>query len=100
MNPNHSKQQQSVSNHTNKVFHTLKTSHKYERTYLLNVAIKAEEVEDAGAVHLGWMEAAHHCYRAGGVAGVRRRYLRHRVGHHIWNVHRGELVPAAAGQRQ
>lgn len=35
-------------------------------THLLYVAVKTEEVEDAAAVHLGGMEAAHHGNRAGG----------------------------------
>lgn len=40
-------------------------------THLLNVSIQAEEVEDAGAVHLGWMKATDHGHGAGGVASVR-----------------------------
>lgn len=55
-------------------------------TYLLNVAIEAEEVEDAGTVHLGGMEAAHHGDGAGCVGRVRGGGLGQRVGHHVWNV--------------
>lgn len=39
-------------------------------TYLLNVSIEAEEVENAGAVHLGRVEATHHGNRAGDLARV------------------------------
>lgn len=49
----------------------LKLHHtQHTHTYLLNVAIQTKEVEDAGAVHLGWVEAAHHGNRAGGVTRV------------------------------
>lgn len=54
------KKQQNLSN----------TNLKYTHTYLLNVSIEAEEIEDAGAVHLGWMEATHHGNGAGGMARV------------------------------
>lgn len=42
----------------------------HSKTYLLNVSIETEEVEDAGAVHLGWMKATDHGHGAGGVASV------------------------------
>lgn len=42
----------------------------HTHTYLLNVAVEAEEVEDAGTIHLGWMEATHHGNRAGRVDRV------------------------------
>lgn len=74
------------------------TTHTH--TYLLNVAIQTKEVEDAGAVHLGWVEAAHHGNRAGGVTRVWGGRLGQRVGHHVWDVDGGELVSAVAGQRQ
>lgn len=44
---------------------------EFTQTHLLNVSIQAEEVEDAGAVHLGWMKATDHGHGAGGVASVR-----------------------------
>lgn len=69
-------------------------------TYLLNVAVEAEEVEDAGAVHLGWMEATYHGNRTGGMARVWRGWLRQWIRHHVWNVQWSELVPAVAGQWQ
>lgn len=68
--------------------------------YLLNIPVEAEEVEDAGAVHLGWMEATHHGNRAGCVARVWGWGLGQRVGNHVRNVHWGELVPAVSRQRQ
>lgn len=46
------------------------TAKAVKDTHLLNVAIEAEEVEDAGAVHLGRMEATHHGNRAGGMARI------------------------------
>lgn len=55
--------------------------------YLLNVSIEAEEVKDAGAVHLGWMKATDHGHGAGGVASVRGGRLRQRVRHHVGDVH-------------
>lgn len=73
---------------------------KYTHTYLLNVAVKAEEVKDAGAVHLRWMEATHHGNRTRGVARVWGGWLGQRVGHHVWNIHWGELIPAVTRQRQ
>lgn len=42
----------------------------HSKIYLLDVSIEAEEVEDAGAVHLGWMKATDHGHGAGGVASV------------------------------
>lgn len=56
-------------------------------SYLFYVTVETEEVEDAGAVHLGWMEAAHHGYGAGGVARVGRGRLGQRVGNHVWDIH-------------
>lgn len=79
----------------------MKQLHTHTQSYLLNVSIKAEEVEDAGAVHLGWMEATHHGNGAGYVSRVRiGRRLGQRVGHHVGNVQGGQLVPGVTGQRQ
>ena len=64
------KKQQHLSKTHLKKTHTHTHTHKHTHPYLLNVPVEAEEVEDAGAVHLGWMEATHHGDRAGGVARV------------------------------
>ena len=72
---------------------------KHKLTDLFDVPIQAEEVEDARAVHLGSVQAAHHGDRAGGMAHVRRG-LGQRVGHHFGHVVGAPLVPVVAWQGQ
>ena len=50
--------------------HTHTQTHTHTHPYLLNIPVEAEEVEDAGTVHLGWMEATHHGNRAGCMSRV------------------------------
>lgn len=75
------------------------TQHYISALYLLNVPVQTEEVEDAGAVHLGGMQAAHHGNRAGGVAHVGGG-LRQRIRHDLRHVMRAALEAVIAGQRQ
>ena len=72
---------------------------KHKLTDLFDVPIQAEEVEDASAVHLGCMQAAHHGDGAGGRAHVRRG-LGQWVGHHFGHVVGVPLVPVVAWQGQ
>lgn len=65
---------------------------------LFDVAIETEKVEDAGAVHLGGVQAAHHGDRAGAV--VVGGTLGQGVGHHLWDVVGAQLVPAVPWERQ
>ncbi len=67
--------------------------------YLLDVSVETEEVEDAGAVHLGGMQAAHHGNGAGGVAHVGGG-LGQRIRHHLRDIMRAALEAVITGQRQ
>lgn len=68
-------------------------------TDLLNIPVQAEEVEDAGAVHLGGVQAAHHGDRARAVVVVGGA-LGQGVSHHLWDVVGAQLVPAVPWERQ
>lgn len=76
-------------------------------TNLLHVAVQTEEVEDAAAVHLGWMEAAHHGDRAGaqnggggGLCGGEGLWEQRWVGDHLLSRLVAPPVPAVCRERQ
>lgn len=77
-------------------------------THLVHVAVKTDEIEDAAAVHLGGMEAAHHGNRAGGSVGQEGGggggggHLREEHWVRYWSVQlpTNPPVPAVGRQRQ